>query len=126
MPIASQLLPPGATQVTATSGTVAAANAVATIAAVAGRTNYITGFDISGGGATLGSLVVVTVAGLQGGSIPFTLSVTAGVLLGNPMMSKQFPSPLPASGPNTAITVTCPSLGAGNTNNVSNAYGYYE
>ena len=34
--------------------------------------------------------------------------------------------PLAASGANTVITVTCPALGVGATNNVVNAYGYQE
>ncbi|WP_283807294.1 hypothetical protein [Bradyrhizobium sp. Tv2a-2] len=41
-----------------------------------------------------------------------------------PPLDVQFNPPLPASAANTAITVSCPSLGSGNTNNSVNVYGY--
>lgn len=116
--------PYGGTLLNATSGNVAAASAVATLPAVASRTNYITGFDMTGTGATAAAVVTVTVAGLAGGSITFIATAVAGATLANPVLSIRFPAPIPASAVNTAITVTCPSLGAGNTNNVVNAYGF--
>lgn len=126
MPVASPFSPPGSTPVIATSGNVANASAVATMAAVPGRTNSITGFDVTGTGATAGLAVVVTVAGLLGGSITFTYAAAIGVLVSNTPLRIPFPTPLAASGLNTAITVTCGALGAGSTNNVVNAYGFYE
>ena len=38
--------------------------------------------------------------------------------------SVRFPQPLPASAVNTAITVTVPSFGAGNTNAAVVVYGF--
>lgn len=107
-----------------TSGNVANAIATATMPAVATSTNYITGFDVTGSGATVGLVVVVTVAGLLGGSITFTYSFATGATAANTPLSIRFPSPIPASAINTAITVTCAASGAGGTNNVVNAYGY--
>lgn len=115
----------GIVKVLATSGNVAAGVAAATIPAVPGKLNYITGFSITGTGATLASPVVVTVTGMSGGTITFTAAATAGVLLGNTPFNYEFPAPVPASAINTAIVVSCASLGAGSTNNVTNVFGYY-
>lgn len=100
----------------------------ATIAAVAGKTAYITGFHVSGGGATAASIIAVTVTGLLGGTITFHLAVLAGAaapgLSPNPLLV-QFPDPLPASAQNQAIAVVVPAFGAGNTLSSVTAYGYY-
>src|SRR5436305_11317599 len=97
------------------------------LAAVAGKTNYLEGFDITGGGATAASVIEVSVTGLSGGTLKFELNILAGVT--GPMnaqggFSIRFPEPLPASGLNTAITVTVPSFGSGNTNASVVAYGF--
>lgn len=115
---------PAAQILNVTSGNVANAIATATMPAVATSTNYITGFDVTGSGATVALPVVVTVAGLLGGSMTFTYVAIAGALLANTPLSIRFPSPMPASAVNIAITVTCAALGIGSTNNVVNAYGY--
>lgn len=130
LPVASSPLPTDSTggaavSVKASSGNVANAAGVATIPAVAGKTAYISGFDITGAGATAASVVNPTISGLLGGTSTYSLSVVAGATLANPVLSIQFNPPLPASAVNTAIVVTCPALGAGNTNNTVNAYGYY-
>ena len=114
----------GAANVVATSGNAANAIAIATLPAVAAKTTYITGFDVTGSGATAGLPVVVTIAGLFGGSITYTYSAAVGALVANTPLSIRFPVPMPASAVNTAITVTCPALGLGATNNVVNAFGY--
>jgi hypothetical protein len=99
----------------------------ATLAATAGKTNFLEGFDITGGGATAASIIEVSVTGLAAGTLKYELNILAGVT--GPMnaqggFSVRFPEPLPASGVNTAITVTCPSFGAGNTNASVVAYGF--
>lgn len=114
------------TRVLATSGNVAAGAAAASIPAVAGRLNYITGFSITGSGATVGQVSVITVTGLAGGTITFTATSVTGATLANPQFNYEFPQPMPASALNTAITVSQASLGAGSTNNVTNVYGFYE
>lgn len=112
------------TSVNASSGNVAAAAAVATLPAVASRTTYITGFEITGAGATAGSVVLATLTGLLGGTATYAVAVPAGVLVGVTPLVVQFSRPMPASAVNTAITLTLPSLGAGNTNAAVVAHGF--
>ena len=106
----------------------------ASLAATSAKTNYITGFDLSGGGATAASVIEVTVTGLASGAgttLKYEVAIAAGVTAPafgtaatNAVYSIRFPQPLPASATNTAITVTCPSFGAGNTNASVCVYGY--
>lgn len=117
-------IPLNATSVAASSGNVANASAAATIAAVALKTNYLTGFQITAGGATAAAVVSVTVTGLLGGTLTFTFGVPAGAGVPATPLVVTFPNPLPGSAVNTAIVVTCPALGAGNTNATANAQGY--
>lgn len=112
-------------QVVATSGNQAAATATATLPAVAAKMNYITGFEVTSSGATAPSVVLVAVSGIQGGTLNYVLPVATGATLGNAPLTIEFPAPIPSSGTNTAIAVTVPSLGTGNTNCVVNAHGYY-
>lgn len=122
--VLSGAYPSGGAAVTAASGNVAAAIAAATLPAVAAKTNYITGFEATGPGATLGSVVTLTVTGTISGTLSYTITVIAGALLGNTPLIVEFPVAIPASAENTAITVSMPSLGAGNTNATVVAHGY--
>jgi len=110
--------------ITASSGNVAAATATATLPAVAGKTTYLSGLMITGSGATAGLPVSVTVTGLAGGTMTFTYCAAAGVLVANTPLYIDFDPDMPGSAVNTAIVVTCPSLGAGNTNNTVSVWGY--
>lgn len=114
-----------ATPVTAGSGNVANASAVATIPAVAGKTAYISGFDIQGAGATAALIVNPTLAGTISGTRTYVYGAVAGAALINQPLCIRFNPPIPASTVNQAITVTCPALGAGNLFNSAHAYGYY-
>jgi hypothetical protein len=67
--------------------------------------------------------VTVTVTGLDN-TLSYTYSAAAGVLVANQPLVVSFPQPLPASAVNTAIVVTCPALGSGNTNNTVTAHGF--
>ena len=116
--------PTGATPLTGTSGNVANAQAQATLAAVSGKTNYISGLTVSGGGSTAGAGVTVTVAGTTGSSIFFPVMAPAGVLVPLPGLQLTFVPPIPASAANTAITATLPALGAGNTHAGITIHGY--
>lgn len=116
--------PGGAVAVSSSSGNVANASAVATLAAAAGKTTYISGFTITGGGATAASLVTATLVGLLGGTASYTVAVPAGATLGFTPISVQFNPPLPGSAVNTALVLTLPALGAGNTNASVSAWGY--
>lgn len=116
--------PVGATPITAASGNVAAGVAAATLAAVAAKTTFITGFEITGGGATGASLVVATLTGTITGTLSYIVGAVAGATLANTPLLVQFASPIPASAANTAIVVSVPSLGVGNTNSAVVAHGY--
>lgn len=122
--VVPEAFPDGSTVVSASSGNVAAAVAAATIPAVVAKTNYLTGFAISGAGATAGLPVTVTITGVLGGTQSYTYVAAAGVLVANVPLVITFPYPLQATGTNVAIVVSCPSLGIGNTNNTTVAYGY--
>lgn len=106
----------GGTPVMASSGNVANATATATLPATAGVTNFITGFSITFAGATAASVVVATVTGLLGGTMSYVIAVPAGATVGGQPVAVDLAVPHPASAPNTAITLTLPALGAGNTN----------
>lgn len=115
----------GATPLIAGSGNVANASAAATLTGTATTTVYISGFEVTGSGVTTALPVTVTVAGLLGGTRHYTYTFIAGPLLANVPLLVQFNPPLPASAVNTAIVVTCPAGGAGNTNNTVVAHGFY-
>src|SRR5215469_1006693 len=76
---------------------------VGTLAARAGVTTYICGFNVSaiGGTATVGP---ITVAGLIGSSQVYQLPVNAAT--GQILATQTFSPCIPASAANTAITVT--------------------
>ncbi len=112
------------TTVSASSGNVAAATATATLPAVAGKRTYINGFSVTGSGATGALVVNVTVVGLLGGTQTYVYTVPAGAALAAPGLVVNYPIALPASADNTAIVVSLPTVGAGNTNTCVNAYGF--
>lgn len=124
MRVTSEAYPDGGVVISASSGNVAAAVAAATLPAVAGKTNFLTGFTVTGAGATAGLPVLVTITGVLGGTQTYVYCAAAGVLVANVPLVIQFPYPLQATGTNVAIVVSCPSLGSGNTNNTTVAYGY--
>lgn len=106
------------------SGNVAAAAATATLTSAAGRTVYITGFSITGAGATAGSVILVTVTGIIGGTLTYNLVVPAGATTSITPLTINFSLPLAASTTNTNIVVSAPSFGVGNTNASTVVYGY--
>lgn len=121
---ALQVVQVGGTPITGASGNVAAAIATATLTAVAGKTTYMTGFQVTGSGATGALVVTVTVTGTVTGTLSYTYTAVAGVALANTPLVVPFPFPVAASAANTNIVVSCPSLGAGNTNNTVVASGF--
>lgn len=90
------------------------ADAVASLPAVAGETNHLGGFTITGAGGTAAGFVLATVTGLKGGTLELVVPVPAGVDNGITPIILNFAQPLPASAPNVAIVLTLPALGAGN------------
>jgi hypothetical protein len=111
-------------QVVTASG--AAQSNAATLTGSAGRMTYLEGFDVTGGGATAASIVEISTTGLSN-NLKWEMNVLAGVA--GPVNAQgglfiRFPTPIPSSATNTNITVTLPSLGAGNTNASITVYGY--
>jgi hypothetical protein len=116
--------PPASTPITASSGNVAAAAATATLAGAANVTTYITGFEFTSAGSTAAAVVTITITGTVSGTLSYTYASVAGATLANQPLIVQFSPPIPASAANTSIVVSCPSLGAGNTNATMVAHGY--
>jgi hypothetical protein len=116
--------PAGANVFSSSSGNKANATATATLSGAVGKTTYVSGFEVTGSGATTALVVIVTMTGINGGTQSYIYSAVAGVLVENTPLIVEFSKPLPASATNTAISVSCPALGAGSTNNVVNIHGY--
>lgn len=114
------------TPITAASGNVAAGVATATLAAAGGKLTYITGFEITSDGATVGVCVNPTVVGVVTGTMTYTYCAPAGALLAATPLIVEFPQPIPSSAVNTAVAVSLPSLGTGSTNATVTAHGYQE
>jgi hypothetical protein len=114
------------TQESCASGNVAAATAACTLAASAGHTTYITGFQMTAGGSTAAALVTCTLTGTITGTKSYTFAFPAGVAVGATPLNVVFNPPLPASAANTTIVASCPSGGAGNTNATMTADGFQE
>lgn len=109
-----------------TAAATGAAGALApALAAVAGARNFLTAFEVTGGGATGASVIDVTVTGLLGGTVTYNLAIPAGAAVGITPLVCRFPRPLPASADNTAITLNVPSFGAGNTKAAAAIHGFY-
>lgn len=109
----------------AASGNVANASAAASLPAVADKRVYCTGFEITAGGATAAALVAATLAGILGGTATYVFGTPAGATLQAVPLVVKFQMPIPASAINTAITITLPALGAGNTHAAVAIHGFY-
>lgn len=108
----------------ATSGNVANATATATLAANANQKWFLTGFMIDVTGATAASIVSATITGLAGGTITIPVVFPAVVTSDGTRRSVAFSPPIPASTVNTALTLTVPAGGSGNTNASAHLFGY--
>lgn len=113
------------TPVSAASAVVSAASAVATIPAVAGKCAYVTGFEITAGGATAAALAEAVLSGIRGGSATYIFGAPAGATLQATPLIVRFEPALPASEINTAIAITLPTLGTGNTKAAVAIHGFY-
>jgi hypothetical protein len=113
------------TAVTASSTGGAQANNC-TLPGAAGKTTYITGFEVTGAGATGAGVITVTVTGTISGTLNYSLAIPAGASVGVTPLIVEFPEAIPASGANTAIVVNVPSFGAGNTNASAVAHGFQQ
>lgn len=120
----SDALLPGDVELEVSATVAAAANNQTLVAGGAGRRTYITGFAITGGGATAASIIDVTITGLTN-TITFHVAVPAGATVGVTPLIVEFKRPIPASADNTAIVVNVPSFGAGNTKAAAVARGFH-
>jgi hypothetical protein len=102
----------------------AAAAISATLAAAAAKTTYITGFQVTGAGATGASVIDITITGLLGGTQTFKLAIPVGAAVGIVPLIVPLGRGIPASADNTAIVVNVPSFGAGNLHAAVAAQGY--
>lgn len=116
--------PAGSIPVSNSSGNQSNAVATATLPAVAAKTTYIAGFQVTGSGSTAALVVSVTVVNTVGGTMTYTYTFVIGVAVPNQPLVVQFLHAIPATAVNTTIAVSCPAGGAGNTNNTVNAQGY--
>jgi hypothetical protein len=91
---------------------VAAANAaaVATLPAVAGKTNYLTGFYFTAGNG-LSEDLTCTIVGVLGGTWSFVLALSANQSVAP--VCDSLVQPFPASAVNTALVATIPASGVG-------------
>lgn len=117
-------IPAGATAVSSSSGNVANASAIATLAAVVGKTTYVKGLTITPGGATAAALVTATLVGTLGGTLSYTMGAPTGAAVAGYPFMINFGDGIPASAVNTALVLTLPALGAGNTNASVSIWGY--
>lgn len=112
------------TPITCATGNVAASAAICTLPGVSGKTTYITGFYCRGAGATVAAIVSPTLVGIITGTQTYEIAVIAGAVLDSGAFTRSFVPAVSASAQNTAIVLTVPSLGTGNTNYSCNAEGY--
>ena len=99
--------------------TSAASTATATLAAGVGQRTYLSGFAVTGLGATAASAIEVVAAGLK-----FRVPIVAGATTPITPFVVYFDPPIPASADNSSLTVNCPSFGSGNTSAAVSAWGY--
>ena len=97
-----------------------------TIPATAGSYCYCTGFAITGLGATAASGVTATLTGVSTTPLNYSIPVPAGVTAGITPLVVKFPLPLQSTAVNTAIVLSIPSFGAGNTLASASMTGYIE
>ena len=116
--------PSGAVPSGGSSGVLTNAAGAASIAAVVGKTCWLTGFEVTYTGATAGSTQSPSISGLAQGTMYYVVDVAAGASSsGNTRLLVSFPYPLPASSTNTAITLSLPAAGAGGFS-AGNIHGY--
>lgn len=108
------------------SNQAASANNI-TFNAVPSLTFYLQGFVVSGLGATGSITIAITISGSASSGTPtWNYVVPAGVTTAAPTLQQTFTgSGIPASAPNSALTLNVPSFGAGNTTVSVVAWGRY-
>ena len=85
---------------------------------------FCSGFEITAGGATAGSVITATLTGLLGGTLSYTIGVPTGVTTMAVALPIEFSSALPSVDVNTNVVLTLPPTGAGSTGASVNIHGY--
>ena len=99
------------TPLTEASTVVGNSTATATLNAASGAYTYISGFQITGTGATVAATVTCTVTGVVN-QMYYLYTVPTGASLAATPLIVTFSPPLQSTATNTAISVSCPSTGA--------------
>lgn len=123
-PATANVMPTGATtDVVVSSGVIVNNTATATMAAVTGKTNFCTGFSVTGQAPTAAGTITVTLSGATPmGRYVLDLPAAANAPFAGLFVT--FPRPIPALGQNLAMAVSAPAFGAGSTAQAVNIYGY--
>ncbi len=122
--MANGLFPQPQTSLVA-SATGAAAIIEAILGGAASKFTYISGFAVTGAGATAASVITVTIQGvIVADVISYKLAIPAGATVSVTPLIVNFAIPLPATAVNSPITVNVPPFGAGNLHAAVNAYGF--
>lgn len=107
--------------ITATNTGTTSAVAVTLAASTTGKTTYICGFVITGGGTASAVVGNATVANTVTGTLNFSY---VDVSSGQGLLGVAFPRCVPANAPNTGIVVTAPASGGSGTVKAVTAWGY--
>ena len=110
--------------VVSAASTASPATVTASMPAITSGTNYLDGLILSGTGANATSVVQVQISGISTPVIPIYVAVPSGANTAITPLHIEFPHPIPASAPSTAITVTVPSFGTGSTGVGLFVYGH--
>jgi len=96
-----------------------------TLSGAVNKTTYISGFYVTGLGASSASNIKVTITGLLGGAtLTFDYTIPSGTTVQGTLLSMNFNPPIPANAQNTDIVVNVPAFGAGNTSASAGAFGF--
>lgn len=110
------------TDIELSSANAAAANNLI-IPGAAGVFTYISGFSVTGTGATAGSTIAITITGLTQ-TLTYWIVIPAGAAIAITPLIVEFVRPIPSSAVNTGITLNVPSFGAGNLNAAATLHGF--
>lgn len=90
-------------------------------------TAYLTGFEITGLGATAVGSIQVTLSGSNMANTPtWTVPIPAGVTVGVTPLVVSIPNGISGSKPGQALTLNVPSFGSGNTVASACAHGFQQ
>jgi len=102
--------------IAASSGNKANSAATATLTHDSTNLWYVTGLEVTASGATAGLPVNVTLTGCLGGTLTWTFTFPAGVLVPATPLVIAMDNPLPSVDANTDVVLTLPASGSGGTN----------